>query len=201
MATTLGYGTNGTLVSALNGFGTTRLMDSRSGGGRTTQIAASMVEQRWFDSDTNLEMAWVSQFVAAPFTMAGEIAFGARAQQSATSVNVGLRGKILRLPADLRGNGLQVVLTASRSGEIGTSATDYTWTGTPGAGVPFAVNDRIMFLGYWYPQGGTTAAGTATLSADEQNEVTFTEDILFSATPVPTAPIVTLPRLRSRGVL
>lgn len=184
MATTLQYGTSGTLVSALAGLGTIKLMDAQGGGTRTTQITPSMVEQRMFDSNTNADLGWVTNYVAVPFTLAGQVSFGLRASESGTGVNIGLRAKIIRWPADTTINPMQIVLTADRSGEIATSNTDYTWSATPGAGVSFSVNDRILFLPYWYPQGGTTATGTATFNDDAQNEVTFTEDITFSATPI-----------------
>lgn len=209
MATRLALGRGNTIPTTNRAFGVTWAMrvGETWGGSSTspaTQIAANMViEQRWFDDrgDTELEMSWISDYVAVPFTLAGTVTFAQRAYESGTSVNIGLRGKLFRIPWDPTEDMAQVTI-GSRSGEIGTgTTTDYTWTATPTSTL-FKVNDRLLFQGFWYPQGGPVATGVGTLSGSGSNNkyVELTEDVVFSTTPI-TSGILTPPRLRERGII
>lgn len=205
MATVLDLGRSNTVPTLLKAFGTVWPM--RTGevwvGGAlvaTSQIVANMdTEQRWFDdrSGTKADLAWVSDYVAQPFTLAGTVTFAIRAFESATTVNIGLRGKLIRLPWD-QSEDMAVVASANRGGEIATSATDYSWTATP-TSTPFKVNDRLMFQGFWYPTS-TTATGTAQLhdGSSANKYVQLTEDVTFSTspilTPIRSVPILGAPR-------
>lgn len=201
MATTLDLGRSNTVPTLLKAFGAVWPMRTGEtwGGGSptaTSQIVANMdTEQRWFDdrSGAKADMAWVSDYVAQPFTLAGTVTFAIRAFESATTVNIGLRGKLIRLPWDPTED-MAVVASANRSGEIATSATDYSWTATP-TSTPFKVNDRLMFQGFWYPVG-TAATGTAQLhdGGSANKYVQLTEDVTFSTSPILT-PIRSVPVL------
>lgn len=209
MATRLALERSNTIPTTLRGFGVTWAMrvGAAWGGGApspATQIVASMaIEQRWFDNraGTELELSWISDYVAIPFTLAGTVTFAVRAQEDVTGTNIGLRGRLFRVPADILNDDIAQVCVANRSGEIATSATDYTWTGTPTSTL-FKVNDRLMFQGYWYPQGGTTATGVGTLNSGSSDNryVELTEDVTFSTTPI-LPPVQVLPRLRERAIL
>ena len=208
MATQLTYGINSTILTAFSGLSAAvrRLGDSAGSGDVETFIAAGMSdsnneeEQIWVDSANGRRrqaMWWISDYVAAEFTMAGTITFATRARESSTSVNVGVRGKIFRIPADPTVDGIPLVCLGERTGEIGTSSTDYTWTATP-TPTAFKVNDRIGFAGYWHAntESGTTAAGSAYINGSGSGRyVEFTEDIVFSSTPVVLNPIRSIPIL------
>lgn len=210
MATQLAWGTSSTILTEFSGLAaaTRRLGDSAASADVETFIGAGMSssnseeEQVWTDSAENRErqaMAWVSDYVAAQFTMAGTITFAARARESSTSVNICLRGKIFRIPADPTVDGMPIVCVGTRSGEITTSNADYTWTGTPTSTV-FKVNDRIGFMGFWHAGTGggtTTASGSGYINngGSGNRYVEFTEDIVFSSTPVILNPIRSIPIL------
>lgn len=203
MATRLALGRSNTIPTTLRAFGVTwamRVGESWGGAAASpaTPIAANMAaEQPWLDdrSGTELHLAWVSDFVALPFTLAGTVTMAVRAQESGTSVNIGLRGRLYRIPADTLAEDMAEVAVGSRSGEISTSATNYTWTATP-ASTLFKVNDRLLFRGFWYPQGGTVASGTGTLASGSSDNryVELTEDVVFSTTPI-LNPIRSIPIL------
>lgn len=192
-----------TAIAAYECFGACRAMVLGGGGGtaaRTTTIVAAIAEQQWWDHTAGQQLSWISPYVVSPFSLAGLITFAARAYESASTVNVGLRAKLFRVPAN-PDDDIVNIGTFDRSGEIATSFTNYTWTGTPGAAVPFAVNDRLLFQGFWYPQGGTIAAGTAEVQRSGTNAyVSLTEDVVFSTTRV-RPPVQALPRLRERAIL
>lgn len=201
MATNLALGRSNTVPTLLKAFGGVWPMRvGESWGGATTiattQIPANIdTELQWFDdrSSVKANVAWVSDYVAQPFTLAGTVTFAMRAYESATTVNIGLRGKLIRLPWD-QSEDMAVVASANRAGEIATSATDYTWTATPTSTL-FKVNDRLLFQGFWYPVSAT-GAGTAELNgAGSGNRyVELTEDVTFSTTPI-LLPIRSVPIL------
>lgn len=201
MATTLDLGRSNTVPTRLKAFGAVwpmRTGEAWDGAApiATTQIPANIdTELQWFDdrSGAKANVAWVSDYVAQPFTLAGTVTFAIRASESATTVNIGLRGKLIRLPWD-QTEDMAVVASANRSGEIATSSTDYTWTATPTSTL-FKVNDRLMFQGFWYPTS-TTGAGTAAINdAGSANKyVQITEDVTFSTSPI-LIPIRSVPVL------
>lgn len=209
MATRLHLGRSNSLTTTTRLFGITWPMrngQSWVGDADTeTQIAANMVnDQRWFETQggsVNLELSWISDFVAVPFTLSGTVTFAIRAREGATSVNIGLRGRLFRLPASALAEDFAQVAIGTRSGEISTSSTDYTWTATPTA-TAFGLNDRLLFQGFWVPQSGTTATGTGILNSggSDNKYVELTEDVVFSTTPILPG-IITLPRLRERATL
>lgn len=193
-------------VAGLAAFaGATRrlITSSPSGRNRTTILPASGVEIGWFDDTANLDTAWLSDFVATAFSMAGSISFSVRASESSTSVNAGLRMKVYKVPYAPATDDFVQVGSFSRSGEITASTATYTWGAAPGAAVGFAVNDRILVRGFFYAQGGTMAAGTANIECDSTNSfVEFTENFTLSATPTlpPVPPIYRNRRLLERSI-
>lgn len=201
MATTLDLGRSNTVPTLLKAFGAVWPMRTGEAWGGATTIATTQIpanidtELQWFDdrSSVKANVAWVSDYVAQPFTLAGTVTFAIRAYESATTVNIGLRGKLIRLPWD-QTEDMAVVASANRSGEIATSATDYTWTATPTSTL-FKVNDRLMFQGFWYPTSAT-GTGTAEINgAGSANKyVQITEDVTFSTSPI-LIPIRSVPVL------
>lgn len=201
MATTLDLGRSNTVPTLLKAFGGVWPMRTGEAWGGSTTIATTQIpanidtELRWFDdrSGVKANLAWVSDYVAQPFTLAGTVTFAIRAYESATTVNIGLRGKLIRLPWD-QTEDMAVVASANRSGEIATSATDYTWTATPTSTL-FKVNDRLMFQGFWYPTNAT-GTGTAEINGvgSANKYVQLTEDVTFSTSPI-LIPIRSVPVL------
>lgn len=157
----------------------------------TTQIPASMVELLPTDAN-GIPFCWVTGYVATPFSLAGQIDFSINAQESGTSVNVSLRAKVGKIPADAR-RAMQLVLSADYASELATGGGDRTWSGTPGAAVDFELNSRIVLM-ILFRNFGTAAAGTAQISNDVQNGMTLTETVTFSETPI-LNPIRSIPIL------
>lgn len=147
----------------------------------TTQIPASMIELLPTDAN-GIPFCWVTGYVAAPFTLAGQVDFSINAQESVSTVNVSLRAKVGKIPADAS-RAMQLVLSADYSTELATGGGDRTWSGTPGAAVDFELNSRIVVM-ILFRNFGTAAAGTAQITNDNQNSMTLTENVTFSETPI-----------------
>lgn len=156
-----------------------------------TQIAAGMVEQQLVNQNGN-PVAWVSNYVAVPFTLAGQIDFSINAREDATATNISLRAKVSKLPARIE-DGFTRVGTFDYGSELATGTGDRTWSGTPATPVLFERNSRILLI-LFYRAFGTPAAGTGTFVDDEHNSMTLTEDVIFSTTPI-LMPIRSVPVL------
>lgn len=196
MATALPLRINGTTSTGDLPWMTTFRLGSATGTSSvTTQIPASMVEMLPTDAN-GIPFCWVSGYVATPFTLAGQIDFSVRAQESVSTVNVSLRAKVVKLPADAS-RSAQLVLSADYGSELGTSGTDIAWNGTPGAAVDFELNSRLALM-VLFRNFGTAAAGTTTISNDADNAMTLTETVTFSETPlfnpIRSIPILGQPR-------
>lgn len=176
----------------LPGFGVTQAF---AGGGHqspTTQIGAGILEQQIVNSGGS-PVFWLSGYVAAPFTLAGQIDFSINAVENSTSTNISLRAKVSKLPARIE-DGYTLVGIFDYGSELGTSSGDRTWSGTPSTPVLFEKNSRLL-LSLWFRAFGTTAVGTGTFNTDGQNGMTLTEDVTFSDTPVVLSPIRSIPIL------
>lgn len=196
MATALPLRINGTTSTGDLPWMTTFRLGSTTGtSASTTQILANLIETLPTDAN-GIPFCWVSGYVAAPFTLAGQIDFSVRAQESGSTVNVSLRAKVVKLPADAS-RSAQLVLSADYGSELGTSGTDIAWNGTPGAAVDFELNSRLALM-VLFRNFGTAAAGTTTIHNNTNNAMTLTETVTFSETPlfnpIRSIPILGQPR-------
>lgn len=195
MATTLSIdidGGAGTDTGVLPGLGVTQTLGAGTGTqDSVTQIAAGMVEQQLVNQNGN-PVAWVSNYVAVPFTLAGQINFSINAREDVAGTNISLRAKVSKLPARIEA-GFTHVGTFDYGSELATSTGDRTWSGTPATPVLFERNSRILLI-LFYRAFGTPAAGTGTFFDDGQNSMTLTEDVTFSTVPL-ISPIRSIPIL------
>lgn len=203
MATNLPIAITASVISALSGLGTIRPFGAAGGATpeKNTAIAASMIEAGFADDgNTQPQLGWISQYVAVPFTLAGTVTFQIRAYESASTVNVSIRMKLMRLPYGSLSTPAAIG-TFNRGSEITTSAANINWTGSP-TSTPFAVNDRLLAIPYWYPIG-TAGAGTAIYVSNSTSYVELTEDVVFSSSPIlmPVSPLKRLYRMGERAIL
>lgn len=201
MATLIPFGIAGSAIAAYAGFGMVRATGGTGGAStRITPIGVGETERAWLDDSDGRAMAWITEYVAAPFTLAGTVTCAVRARESSTAVNIGLRIKLIKIPYD-GADGIVVIGTFSRSGEITASFADYSWTGTPTSTL-VKKNDRLLIQGFFIAQGGTSAAGTGEIENDTNTGVTLTEDVTFTSTAVvaPVPPIYRNRRLLERSI-
>lgn len=169
-----------------------RLATDASGtDGATAAIAANMTEAFPVDSAGNM-ICWITDYVASPFLLAGQIDFSLNAREDATTTNISVRARVCKVPARIE-DGVTLVGKYDYGTELGTSGGDRTWSGTPASPVPFELNSRLLVFFSFY-NFGTAAAGTGTISNDVQNGVTLTETVTFNTAPA-LVPIRSVPVL------
>lgn len=129
---------------------------------------------------------WITGYPTSEFTFTGDINFTISAGESTNSLDAGIKCKVFKRTA---GGTETEIGDYARSGELGTTTAERTWTGNP-PNTTIGRTDRLVFKFYAYPQGDTefgtgfgrirfdavsgASQGESRLSIDET--VTFSHD-------------------------
>ena len=131
-------------------------------------------------------VVWLSDPLAAAVTVSGSITFNLWAAEGSMSANCSINCLIRRLQPD---GTYTTVHKTVRTGESATSSTKYNWAETPGAGVDFAIGDRVVIVPFG-DDAGTMGAGyyhtfyyNAQGNVSGDSFVTFTETMSFLSAP------------------
>lgn len=134
---------------------------------------------------------WMSLPVAAAFTLSGTVTFSLWAAETNTSANMGLVCRVYKI-SRVDGSLTQVVGDSAQGTELGTTATERSWTVAP-TSTSFEVGDRLMLFTGYDDAGGNMASGFEGRmywdSADTVNGDSFlqlTEDITFVSPAAPS---------------
>lgn len=138
---------------------------------------------------------WLSRPLTSAVTISGTITFSLWANESSMSANVYARVVVWKVTPT---GGSSVIIDSLRGTELGTSLSEFTWTGTP-TSTDMAKGDMLMVGVYFSSGGSTMAAGyTATLGYGAgdgftgDSFITFTETFSQSTQTVPGGTILNM---------
>ena len=191
------------LDSAVNAIGDFYDTNTTANSSSTTGVVnttASGTEIQWTRTAGGTVLEWISGRVpSGGFTLSGTVTYNIWAQESNMSANVGVAAKIFkRVPG---GTETQVGTTTSYGSptEISfSSVAEYSWTMTPGTGVAFAENDRLVVRFYIINVGTMGGGYTATCTyngadaATGDSFVQINENVTFKPEDYPITSTDTL---------
>lgn len=127
---------------------------------------------------------WVTGYPTSEFTFTGDINFTISAGESTNSLDAGIKCKVFKRDA---GGAETEIGDYARSGELGTTTAERTWTGNP-PNTTIGTSDRLVFKFYAYPQGDTEfGSGFARIRFDAvsgasqgESRLTIDETVTFS---------------------